>query len=326
MPRPLRWGVLSTALINTKVLRGAAASPDVDVVAIGSRDLHRAQQSAQQWGIPAAHGSYQSLLADPDVEAVYIPLPNGLHHRWTMHALEAGKHVLCEKPYSRHPFEVEQAFDLAERNGLILSEAFMYRYNPQIVRASELVADGAVGELRLVTSSFSWPTDAPGDVRLDPALDGGSLLDVGVYCVSASRLLAGEPHTVTARAETGPTGVDVAMGGVLHFDGGVLASFDCGFFLPDRSRLEIVGTRGTLVVEDPWHCYQPGLRLRSSAGQEQRVDVPVADSYRLELEEFGRAVRGEPHALLGRADALGQARTVSALYAAAGSGGRPVAS
>ena len=323
MPRPIRWGVLSTALINEKVLQGAGRSDVVDVVAIGSRDVDKARRAAERWEIPRAHGSYEELLADPDVEAVYIPLPNGLHHTWTMRALAAGKHVLCEKPYSRHPAEVDEAFDLAQRARLVLSEAFMYRYNPQMVRAAELVAEGAVGRLRLVLAS-SWPTPTSGDVRLDPALEGGSLMDVGVYCVSAARLFAGEPREVTALAVTGPTGVDVGMAGVLRFDGDVLAHVDCGFHLPDRSSLEVVGTEGSLDVSDPWHCFRPGLMLRRHGRQAERLDLPVADSYRLELEEFGKAVRGEPNQLLGRADALGQARAVTALYAAAAGGATPV--
>ena len=299
VPRPIRWGVLSTALINTKLLGGAALSRDVEVVAIGSRDLDKARRAADQWDIPRAHAGYEDLLADPDVEAVYIPLPNGLHHAWTMKALAAGKHVLCEKPYTRRPDQVDEAFDLADDRGLVLSEAFMYRYNPQIRRAAELVAEGAIGELRLVQSSFSWLTDAPGDVRLDPSLDGGALMDVGAYCVSAARLFAGEPIGVTAQAVTGPTGVDVALAGLLRFDGDVLAHFDCGFHLPDRSSLEVVGTQGALAVSDPWHCYQPGLTLTRVRREPERIEVPVANSYRLELEEFGKAVRDEPNALLG---------------------------
>ena len=317
MTRAVRWAVLSTALINTKLLGGAALSGEVDVVAIGSRDRARAERAAQRWGIPRAHGTYEEVLADPEVEAVYIPVPNGLHHTWTMRALEAGKHVLCEKPYSRHPQDVRDAFDLADRRGLVLSEAFMYRYNPQIVRLAQLVADGAVGELRQIVSSFSWPTDAPGDVRLDAALDGGSLMDVGVYCVHVSRLLAGEPRRVTALAVTGPTGVDVALNGSMAFDHGVLSLFDCGFHLPDRSHLEVVGTRGTLTVSDPWHCYRPGLTLAVADEEPRHLTVPVADSYRLELEEFGKAVHGEPNVLLGRADAEAQADTVRALYESA---------
>ena len=320
MDRPVRWGVLSTALITTKLLGGAAQSDDVEVLATASRDRDKAVRHAERWGIRRAYGDYEELLTDPDVEAVYVPLPNALHHTWTMRALEAGKHVLCEKPYSRRPADVREAFDLAQERGLVLSEAFMYRYNPQTRRLAELVREGAIGELRQIVSSFSWPTGASGDVRLDPALDGGSLLDVGVYCVSAARLLAGEPRLVSGHAVNGPTGVDVGFAGTLAFAGDVLATFDCGFHLPDRSHLEVVGTTGSLVVHDPWHCVEPGIRFQPWDGRAQAMDVPRADSYRLELEEFGKAVRGRPHSLLGRDDALGQAAAVEALYAAAASG------
>jgi D-xylose 1-dehydrogenase (NADP+, D-xylono-1,5-lactone-forming) len=233
----VRWGILSTAAINEKLLAGARRSDAVVVVAVGSRDGERAAEFAERHGIPRAHGSYEALLADPDVEAVYIPLPNGLHHPWTLRALEAGKHVLCEKPYSRRPAEVEEAFDAAERAGLVLSEAYMYRYNPQIVRLAELVGGGAIGELRTISSAFTHPCEDPGDVRLSAELDGGGLMDVGCYCVSASRLLAGEPEIVTAQQDLGPGGVDVRMAGTLSFAGGVLAHFDCGFHVPDRSQL-----------------------------------------------------------------------------------------
>ena len=320
MPVPVRWGILSTALINTKVLGGAALTSEAEIVAIGSRDLHKSSDAATRWGIPRAHGSYDALLGDPDVEAVYIPLPNNLHHPWTMRALAAGKHVLCEKPYSRRPSEVDEAFDLAESRGLLLSEAFMYRYNPQIRELTRLVQEGMVGELRVITSSFSWPTDAPDDVRLDPDLDGGSLMDVGVYCVSASRLLAGEPAGVTGVQRTGSSGVDETFVGTLTFENGAIAHFDCGFHLPDRSYLEVVGTQGTLTVSDPWHCTSPGLRLVGRDGEVHELPVAQENSYRLELEEFGRAVRGLPNQLLGRSDAVGQSLTVDALYRSAALG------
>ncbi len=158
---PVRWGILSTAAINEKLLAGARRSAEVEVVAVGSRDGERAAEFAQRHGIARAHGSYEALLADPDVEAVYIPLPNALHHPWTLRALEAGKHVLCEKPYSRRPAEVEAAFDAAQRAGLVLSEAYMYRYNPQIVRLAELVRDGAIGELRTIASVVHPPVRRP---------------------------------------------------------------------------------------------------------------------------------------------------------------------
>jgi len=323
MSEPLHWGVLSTALINEKMLPGAARSSDVEVVAIASRDARRAEAFAARWGIGRAYGSYDDLLCDDAVDAVYVPLPNGLHHPWTLRALQAGKHVLCEKPYSRRPADVEEAFAEADGRGLVLSEGFMYRYHPQIRELARIVRDeGLIGDVRLVASSFTWPMDAPGDVRLDSSMDGGSLLDVGVYCVSAARLLAGEPRTVAAHQVLGPTGVDVSFVATMELGSGALAHFDCGVNLPDRSHLEVVGSKGTLHVSDPWHCLEPGLTLVPQGKPALRVPVPQANSYQLELEEFGKAVRRETHHLLGRDDALRQARAVDALFRAAASGKR----
>ena len=155
MARPVTWGILSTADINRKLIPGAHASPKVDLVAVASRDAARAEAYAREWEISRAYGSYEALLADPEIEAVYISLPNTLHCEWSIRALEAGKHVLCEKPLSRHVAEVEAAFDAAERMGRLLSEAFMYRHNPQTLRLQQLVEEGAIGELRLVRSATS---------------------------------------------------------------------------------------------------------------------------------------------------------------------------
>jgi D-xylose 1-dehydrogenase (NADP+, D-xylono-1,5-lactone-forming) len=215
---------------------------------------------------------------------------------------------------------VVAAFDLAQRIGLQLSEAFMYRYHPQTRRLVELVESGEIGDLQLVSASFSWPTPLAGDIRTDPLLDGGSLMDVGCYCVSAARLLAGEPQSVSAQQVRGPHGVDSRLVGTLAFDQGVLAHLDSGFHLPDRSHLEVVGSRGTIRVSDPWHALAPGLTLTGLDGAARTVPVAAANSYQLELEQFGAAIRGEPNQLLGRDDALGQARTIEALYAAAESG------
>jgi D-xylose 1-dehydrogenase (NADP+, D-xylono-1,5-lactone-forming) len=320
MTEPVRWGVLSTANINAKVLRGAALSADATVVAVGSRDGDRSREFASQWGIGRAYGSYEEVLADPDVEAVYIPLPNSMHHEWTMRSLEAGKHVLCEKPYSRRAAEVSVAFDEAERRNLVLSEAFMFRYHPHIQALVQLVRSGQLGRLRLISGAFSGHTDNPNDVRLDAALDGGSLMDVGVYPLSASRLLAGEPIAVTAQQVTGPSGVDVSFAATLQFDDDVLAHFDCAFHVADRSYLEVVGTEGRVEVSDPWHGAHPALTVTMRGAESVRTEIEPASPYQLELEEFGRAVRGEPNQLIGRADAEGQARAVEALYLAADSG------
>jgi xylose dehydrogenase (NAD/NADP) len=313
---PVRWGILSTARINRLLLAGARRSDRVDVVAVASREEARAQAFAHEHGVERAHGSYEALLADPEVEAVYIPLPNALHVEWSLRALEAGKHVLCEKPLTRRPDEVEAAFDVAERADRFLMEAFMYRHHPQTRRVVELVQEGAIGELRLVRSAFSFPLTKLADVRMSPELAGGALMDVGCYCVSGSRLLAGEPDAVDGQQLLARSGVDVRFVGTLAFPGGVLAHFDCGFDLPLRSALEVVGSDGALFVADPWHCRRPGIELRRDGGVEV-LDIESADSYQLELENLGDAIRGEGAPLLGRSDALGQARTLNALYRAA---------
>src|SRR3954452_25296772 len=217
----VKWGILSTADINRKLLAGAAESDDVDVVAVGSRDLAPAESFAQQWGIERAYGSYDELLADPEVEAVYIPLPNTLHAEWSIKAVEAGKHVLCEKPFTRHPDEVTQAWDAADRAGRLLSEAFMYRHNPQTKKAKELVETGAIGELRLIRSTFSYSLYDDSNIRLRTDVEGGSLMDVGCYNVSWSRLIGGEPTSVHAAAWYGPTGTDWVFTGLLHFQNDV---------------------------------------------------------------------------------------------------------
>jgi xylose dehydrogenase (NAD/NADP) len=315
----MKWGILSTADINKHLIPGARKSADVELVAVGSRDLTRAQAFAARWGIERAYGSYEELLADPDVEAVYNPLPNTLHCEWSIKALEAGKHVLCEKPMSRHPDEVEAAFDAAERTGRVLSEAFMYRHDPSTMKLVELVENGAIGDLRLVRSAFSYSLHDADNIRLRPDVDGGALMDVGCYCVSGSRLLAGEPESVYGRQFTGPTGTDWVFAGLMTFPGGVLATFDCGTDLPDRDELEAIGTDGSIFLDDPWHCEVPVIELRRE-GEVERIALDYVDPYMLELENVGAAARGEAPLLLGREDAVQQARVIDALFRSAESG------
>ena len=322
MSATVSWGFLSTANINDKLLAGAAGSDRVDVIAVASRDSARAEAYSRERGIKRAYGSYEELLADPDVEAVYISLPNSLHVEWSIRALKAGKHVLCEKPLSRRAEDVERAFDAADRADRFLVEAFMYRHNPQTARLKELVDGGAIGRLRLVRAAFSFPlTDSP-DVRLDPALDGGGLMDVGCYCVSGVRLLAGEPEQVYGEQIVSSTGVDEVFTGTMRFSGDVLAQLDSGLVLPMRDELEAIGEEGSLFLDDPWHCKKPVIELRTDAGTEL-ISVEPADSYRLELENLSDAIRGEAEPLLGREDAVGQARAIEALYRSAAEG-RPV--
>jgi predicted dehydrogenase len=315
----VKWGIISTADINRKVIPGAHASPKVDLAAVASRDQARADAYAKTWEIPRAYGSYEALLADPEIEAVYISLPNTLHCEWSINALEAGKHVLCEKPFSRHTDDVVAAFDTADRTGRLLSEAFMYRHNPQTKRVKELVEGGAIGELRLIRSVFSYSLFDEDNIRLRPDVEGGALMDVGCYNVSGSRLLGGEPEKAYGEAWFGPSGTDWVFGGTLRFPDNVIAMFDCGTAMPDRDELEAIGSEGSLFLDDPWHCAVPVIELRRS-GNVELIELEPVDSYRLELENVSDAIRGEGELLLGRTDAVGQARTLEALHESATNG------
>jgi xylose dehydrogenase (NAD/NADP) len=316
----VRWGFLSTAKINDLVLSGARKSDRLEVVAVASRDLGRAEDYARERGIPRAHGSYEALLDDPEIEAVYISLPNSLHVEWSIRALEAGKHVLCEKPLDRRPERVAEAFDAADRAGRFLMEGFMYRHHPQMARLRELVEDGAIGELRAITSVFTFSLTRLDDVRLRPELDGGALMDVGCYCVSAARFLAGEPLAAAGEQVLSPSGVDVRFAGLLRFAGDVVAHFDCGIDVPSRWHLEAAGSEGAVRVPDPFIVSSWGLELHRPGSEPERIDVEKRNKYQLELENLSAAIRGEGEPLLGREDALGQARAIEALYRAAETG------
>jgi predicted dehydrogenase len=315
--RALRLGLLSTARINEAILNAARGLDRVEAVAVASRDGGRAEAYAREQGLERAYGSYEALLADDAVDAVYISLPNSLHHEWTLHALAAGKHVLCEKPYSRRPGEVEEAFKAAERAGLVLTEAFMYRHHPQTRLVRELVEEGRIGRLRTIRAAFTFPLADDTNVRMRPELDGGALMDVGCYCVSGSRLLAGEPLRAQAELVSSPGGVDVACHGTLRFPGDVVAQFEASFLVPRRQELVVIGEEATLVVGAPWRVDWAGDVEIHRRGAVERVAVPEADSYAVQLENLADAVEGQAPVLLDRADALGQARAIEALFAAA---------
>lgn len=316
----MKLGIVSTADINRLVIPPAHESPKVDLIAVASRDRRRAEEYAQTWEIERAYGSYEELLADPDVEAVYISLPNTLHCEWSIRAVEAGKHVLCEKPLTRHPEEAEAAFDAAARAGRLLSEAFMYRHHPQSKRLRELIEKGTIGEVRLIRSAFSYSLYDPENIRLRTDVEGGALMDVGCYCVSGSRLAAGaEPLSVYGQAWYGETGTDWVFTGSMRFPGDMLAVFDCGTALPNRDELEVIGSEGSLFLDNPWHCGEPVIEHRRAGGVD-RIEVERANPYRLELENVSDAIRGEAELLLGREDALGQARALGALHRSAETG------
>jgi len=320
----MRWGLLSTAHINGKLLAGAQGTDEAAVVAVASRDRSRAEAFAREHGIERAHSSYEALLEDPEVDAIYNPLPNSMHVPWSIRALEAGKHVLCEKPLTRRAAEADEAFASAERAGRVLEEAFMWRHHPQTHRLRELLDEGVIGRLRLVQASFSFPLADAGDIRMQSELDGGALMDVGCYCLSGARLVAGaEPERVSGEQVLGGDGVDVVFAATLRFPGEVIGQFHCGFAVGGRHHLEAIGDEGSLQVSDPWHGRAPGIELRRDGGSE-RIEIAPANPYTHELVDFGRAARGEAPPLLGKADALAQAHAIEALYASAASGA-PVA-
>ena len=310
----MRLGLMSTANINRALLGGR---PDgVEIAAVASRDGAKAQAYAAEHGIARAHASYEELLADDELDAVYISLPNGMHHEWTLKSIEAGKHVLVEKPYSRHGAEAQEAWDAADRAGLVVMEAFMWRHHPQAAKARELVESGAIGRLREIRTTFSFPLFDHDNVRMVADLDGGALMDVGCYCISGARLLGGEPEHVYGEQVTGPTGVDVDFYGILRFPNDVVGVFDASFTLPQRQRLEAVGEDATLVLEAPWRSDWGGRLLVDG----DEVEVPETNPYERELSNLAAAISGEGEPLLGREDAVAQARVIEALYRSAETG------
>jgi predicted dehydrogenase len=310
----VQLGILGTGGILTRFLPGARRSASTDVVAVASREGERARTFAAAEGIPRAFDSYDALLADPDVDAVYIPLPNAMHHPWTMRSLAAGKHVICEKPYSTSAAEVGEAHDLADASGLVLTEGFMWRHSPHALRFVDELP--RIGELRTIRSTFSFQIQSEEDIRLSRDLAGGSLMDVGTYCVSASRLVAGrEPMAALGVAWPAPSGVDDRFSGILDFGEGVVATLTSGFRSP-HSSIEAIGSKGSLSLDDPFQGHATTLIGPDGF----REEIARVDPYELELDDFAAAIRGEHPVRLGRADALGQARALAALYESAESG------
>jgi predicted dehydrogenase len=310
----IRLGIIGTGNILDRFLPGAARSTSIEVVGIASRDPDRARATAAARGIPNAFGSYDALLADPAIDLVYICLPNSMHHDWTMRSLAAGKHVLCEKPYSTDPNEVDAAQDLAAANHLVLTEGFMWRHGPHALRFAEELP--RVGEVRAIRTTFSFSIESEADIRLQHELAGGSLRDVGTYCVSASRLLAGrEPVAAFGRAWPAAPAIDDRFSGILDFGQGLTATLTSGF----RSRhsgIEAIGSAGSLRLDDPF----AGRATKLIGSDGFVTEIPRVDPYELELDDLAAAIRGEHPPRLGRADMVGQARALAALYKSAETG------
>ena len=287
------------------------------LLAVASRDSARAEAYAKEWGVPRAHGSYEALLADPEIDAVYIPLPNHLHAEWTIRAARAGKHVLCEKPLALSVAEVDAMEAAARQGGVVLAEAFMYRHHPQTLKVRELVTAGAIGAVRFVRGTFSFTLDRPDDVRLQPEWGGGCLWDVGCYPLSFARFVLGtEPIEVFGSSVTGPTGIDETFAGQLVFPGGTLVQIDAGFRAPYRTGMELVGAEGTMVVPQPWKPEGlPIVLTRGSATEE--IAVGGDDRYLLEIEDLADCVRTGRPPRVSLAESRGNVATIVALLQSA---------
>jgi predicted dehydrogenase len=321
---PLGWGILGTARINRMLIPPLRASPGNRLVAVASREPARAEAYAREWRVERAHGSYDALLADPEIGAVYVPLPNHLHAEWTIKAARAGKHVLCEKPLALSVDEVDAMAAACREAGVVLAEALMYRHHPQTLEVKRLVDSGAIGRLRFLRGSFSFPLTRPNDVRLRPEWGGGCLWDVGCYPLSFARFLVGrEPLEVYGSQVLGETGVDETFAGQLTFPGDVLFQLDAGFRSPVRAEMELAGSEGTIRVRHPFRPEQDCPVLVTRDGRSEEIAVPGADRYLLEIEDLAAATRGERPPRVSLADSRANVAALVALQRSAREG-RPV--
>jgi predicted dehydrogenase len=317
----LRWGVISTANIGRAAVNPAIqASSNGELVAVASREGARARAFADQWGIPRSYARYEALLEDDGIDAVYIPLPNSLHREWTIRAAEAGKHVLCEKPLALNASECMEMGAAAREHGVRLMEAFMYRFHPRTERVVEMVRSGALGKLEMIRSAFTFRLNRPDNIRLDPDLGGGSLMDVGCYCVNVSRTIAGaEPVEVQALSTAAPSGVDARMVGTLHFADGLFAQFDSALTMERREVYEVAGTDAWLHVPA---SFLPGKDDVSffehrSGGEVVEHAIKGADEYQLMVEHFADCVLSDREPRYSTDEAAASMRVIEALYESA---------
>jgi xylose dehydrogenase (NAD/NADP) len=316
--RILRWGLLGTARINRAVIPVIRESSRSTLEAVASRTIDRAREYATQWSIPKAIGSYEALLDDSTIDAIYIGLPNSLHAEWTVRALEAGKHVLCEKPLALSVADVDEIARAARRSGRVAAEAFMYRHHPLTHAVQKIMAEGAIGELRFIRGAFTFPLTRPADVRFDRALGGGSLWDVGCYPVSYACLLAGDsPSDVFGWQETTESGIDVAFAGMLRFPNGVVAQFDCGFRAAFRAEMEIVGTTGVLRVDRAFKAGADSRLLLTSGDLTEAVRFDAEGPYVGEINDMTAAALDGRAPRVTLAESRRTVETLTRLYAAA---------
>jgi predicted dehydrogenase len=318
MTDSLRWGLLSTANINKKVIRPIQASQHHKLVAVGSRDLARAKSYAGEYNIPNAYGSYEALLADPQVAVIYNPLPNHLHAEWTIKACQAGKHVLCEKPFAITLDEVDAIQTAAQKAGVVVQEAFMYRHHPQTLKVKEMLDQGVLGRVSMARGVFTFFLNDPDNVRLNPKWGGGSLWDVGVYPISYLRAMLGaEPESVFGTQLIGPSGVDLSFSGELCFPNQVLGQFQCGFSADYHTSIEIMGEKGSLTIPIPFSPYTESEMTFRHDDRDEMIKTAGQDLYLGELDDMAACIfHGKtPRITIG--DSRNNTKVVLALYESA---------
>jgi len=327
----LRWGIMSTARIATeKVVPGIRRAARCEIVALASRDEERGRVVADRLDIPRVHGSYDALLADPEVDAVYIPLPNHLHADWSIAAARAGKHVLCEKPLAMSAADAEHMIEVATEERVVLMEAFMYRLHPSWVAVRDLVAGGRIGRLVAVQSWFSYFNDDPANIRNIRQVGGGALYDVGCYCVNLSRMLFdAEPDDVQATIVRDPaSGVDTLTSALLRFGDGI-AGLSCSTRAEDDQRVHIYGSQGRISIGIPFNI-PPDLptEVYVTAGGDppaapatETLTFEPADAYRVEAERFAAAILDGTPVPTPPHDAVANLRVIERIFAAADGAG-----
>ncbi|MBT4842703.1 MAG: Gfo/Idh/MocA family oxidoreductase [Anaerolineae bacterium] len=319
--KKLRWGLLSTARINRALIKPIRASRRNELVAVASRTLEKAQTYADEWEIPRVFGSYEAMLADPDIDVIYNSLPNSMHAEWTIKAAEAGKHVLCEKPLAITVGEVDAILAAGEEAGVTIMEAFMYRHHPQNEKIKELINKGAIGELRLIRGSFSFNLDSPNNIRLDPALGGGSLWDIGCYPISFARMIAdAEPIEAFGWQITGASGVDETFTGQLRFPDDLYLQLDCSFQTPYRVHMEIVGSENAIIVPQP---YKPGSKEKIFLGdgnKKKKISMPGEGLYRGQVENMADVILDNKALCVSLSDSRNNIAAIKALLQSAREG------
>ncbi len=289
----IRWGLLSTARINRAVIPAIRASKRSELLAVGSRSVETGRLFAQKWDIPRVHGSYEGLLSDSEIDVIYIPLPNHLHTEWTIKAMQAGKHVLVEKPLALTTADVQSIRQASKATGRKVAEAFMYRHHPKTLKVQELLAAGAIGEVKYVQGDFIYILDRPDDIRWVPEYGGGSIWDVGCYPISFIRMVMGRmPATVHGYQVLAKSGVDLTFTGHMDFQGGILAHFYSSFGLPYDTRMEIVGTKGKITSLQPFliRDARTPLILQQEKEGEQKITFPDTELYLGEVNDMEKAI------------------------------------